>query len=325
MKALVVVAESSARTLVLAELPEPVPGPDDLLVAVHHAGVNRADLALSASHYPSTAEPIVAGKELAGTVIGMGRDCRGFDIGDRVMALSSGCFAEVALADHRLTMRLPETIDFITAASLPAWYLTAHNALVTEGGMVAGADILIQGATSGVGMAVAQIAKLRGARRIIGIGRNQEKLARLAGIDVDLAIAARAGWHHEVVAATDGQGVDLVVDMVGGGVLQENLAALKLRGRMVAVGRIGGTKDMLDLEMLALKRLTIVGVTFRTRTIEERAAIVCSFQNDLLPAIAERSLLPLIDTVFSLDAFEEARDYVMRDDHFGKVVLQIMR
>lgn len=323
MKALVVLPGSERRELSLAEISSPEPRPDDLVVAVRYAGFNRADLALSDSHYPTTGAPIAAGKELAGTVIGIGSECVGFQIGDRVMALSNGCFAQIAAVDHRLAIPLPDHLPITTAAALPAWYLTAHNALVTEGGIAAGGSVLVQGATTGVGLAVAQLAKLRGAGLILGVGRNSEKLARLAEVGFDAALQANSDWPAEVARLTEGRGVDVVVDMVGGETLNPNLVSLRLGGKMVAVGRLGGGKTILDLETLALKRLSIVGVTFRSRSLAERATIVEAFRRDVMESVSEGALSPVIDRIFAIEAFREARDYVMQDSHFGKVMLEL--
>lgn len=312
-----------APRLALRQLPQPEPGVGELLVSVRMAGVNRADLALARHHY--AANPLgIAGSELAGEVVGMGVGCGGFSIGDRVMALVPACHAERVCIDHRLAIRVPDGLSWQTAAALPAWYMTAHNALMAEGWLRTGESVLIQGATSGVGIAAAQLAKCCGAAVVFGIARSADKLQALAAQgDLDVRLLADSAWVDAVRDATAGRGVDLIVDMVGGAALDGNLQSVAVKGRIVAVGRLGGANGRLDIAELAYKRAHLVGVTFRSRSVEEKAAIAKSFSTVVLPWVCEGRIRPLIDRVYPLAEAEAAQEHVRRNAHLGKVLLEV--
>ena len=324
MKAITVRETADRPVLELSEIPAPVAGPTELLVRVCAAGMNRADLVLPKVHYTAQGtSAIIAGYEMSGTVIAMGNRCKGFSIGDRVMAPTRAAFAEQCLVDHRLAMHAPMSMDLASAAALPAWYVTAHNALTAQGNLQPGESVLIQGATSGVGIATAQMARILGAGKIVGISRSSKRLEQLRDLGVDTLITADEGWPEKVKAATDGHGIDLIIDMVGGGALSGNIQCAALTGRIIAVGRMGGEKDMLDLDVVAFKRLTIRGVTFRSRTIEEQAATINTFAQEMLPLIETGKLEPVIDSVYPLSGAAEAQEHVRRNAHFGKTLISI--
>ena len=321
MRAIIIQGAGADARLVEADLPAPEPAATELVVRVAFAGLNRAELNLANSdHFKGQAVP---GGEFAGQVVGMGPDCRGFALGDRVMGLGRGSHAEQACIDYRLAMKVPAGLDLRTAAALPACYMTAHNALCTEGGLQAGEAVLVQGAASGVGIAVVQLARLFGAGRVIGVGRSAEKLERLRNEGLDEGVVAEGAWHERVVAACGGGGADLIVDMVGGGALSGNLASAALKARIVAVGRLGGQSDMLDINTLAFKRLRLIGVSFRSRSLEERAEIAKAFERAVLPAVASGAFCPVIDRVFPLSEVKAAHDLLRRNAHFGKTLLEI--
>lgn len=321
MKGLIVdSADPKHPRLILAEVPTPRAGDNELIVRVKMAGLNRADLALTADHYsPQT----VVGSELAGEVVEVGHGCVGFGVGDRVMALSRGSHAEFACVDHRLAIHIPEGISWQVAAALPAWYMTAHDALVTQGEMRAGEAVMVQGVTSGVGQAAAQLARLSGARTVIGVARSINKLGQLTDMEVDLRLPTDADWAAKALEATDGQGADLVIDMVGGSTLAGNLRSLAIRGRIVAVGRLGGSSDTLDIGMLAFKRARLIGVTFRSRSLDEKTAIARSFAAEVLPHVIEGRLRPRLDRIFPLAEAVAAQELMRHNEHFGKVLLAI--
>ncbi|WP_107313332.1 MULTISPECIES: zinc-binding dehydrogenase [Burkholderia cepacia complex] len=306
--------------LVQSEVPTPRAGCGELLVRVEMAGLNRADLVLPKDHYAANE---VGGSELAGEVVEVGADCSGFAVGDRVLALSRGSHAEFACVDHRIAVHVPDGIDWQVAAALPAWYMTAHDALITNGELNAGETVLIQGITSGVGQAAAQLARLRGARSVIGVARSGPKLNLLTNDEVDHRLLSDSDWPAAVREITDGRGVDLVIDMVGGSALGGNLDSLALRGRMVAVGRLGGATDTLDLGMLAFKRARLIGVTFRSRDIDEKVAIARAFAAGVLPHVVSGRIRPRTDRIFSLAEAGIAQNLMRRNDHFGKVLLAI--
>lgn len=308
----------------LRDVSSPIHEATELLIRVHAVGMNRADLVLPKVHYMAKGVPaVIAGYEIAGTVAAVGSKCVGFAVGDRIMALARAAFAEQCVVDHRLAIHIPPALDFTTAAAIPTWFITAHSALTQQGDLKPGEDVMVQGVTSGVGIAAVQIARALGAGKIIGVSRNKEKFEKLQAFGLDALIEAREGWPEEVKAATGGKGVDLIVDMVGGGALSGNIASAALKGRIVAVGRLGGEKDELDIGQLAFKRITIRGATFRSRTIEEQADIVQSFEKSILPMMLDGRVKPVIDCVMPFEEAQRAMDHVGRDAHFGKTVLTI--
>ncbi|WP_052129354.1 zinc-binding dehydrogenase [Sphingomonas sp. 35-24ZXX] len=322
MKAMVIEGADGVSRLVPRDLPIPVCGPSDLLVRVAAAGVNRADLRLSAEHFGGN-EHRVAGGEFAGEVVAAGADVTAFAPGDRVMALAPAGYAEYAIVDERLAVRVPDGFDTATAAGLPAWYMTAHNALVTVGALGQGETVLVNGATAGVGIATIQLARLLGASQVIGVARSQPKLVRLAEIGLDTALVSEDALAENVMAATRGRGADLVIDLVGGGALTANLSSAAIGGRMIAVGRLGGSTDVLDINLLAFRRITLRGVTFRSRSLEERSAVARAFAADVLPAFQRGQLEPVIDRFFPLEQAAEAHRHVAANAHFGKTLLAV--
>jgi NADPH2:quinone reductase len=327
MKAVVIVTEHTRSQLAVMELPRPEPGPSDLLVAVKAAGLNRADLARATTHYghsgPVPEHPI-AGLEMAGEVIAVGREVRGFAVGDRVMAMAQRSFAEFVAVDHRLAIAVPPALSWDEAGAFPVVYLTAHDALVTNGGLAAGDAVLIHAVSGGVGFAAVQIASRKGARPILGTSGSPEKVALLKQHGLDAGIdPADGGFADAALALTGNRGVDVILDTVGASALAGNLRCAALGGRIVGVGRMGGRTAEIDLDLLARKRLKLIGVTFRTRSLAEHAAVVDRFRADLGGALADGRLKPVIDRRFPLVETAAAQDYLATNRHVGKVVLTV--
>jgi len=326
MKAVVIIPGSEGGLLEVRDVPEPEPGPGELLVSVKATALNRADLYQRMGRYPKQAttggEVTIAGLEAAGEVSGMGADATGFSIGDRVMAMCAGGYAEYTTVDYRLAVRVPERLSWQEAATIPVAYMTEHNALITNACLMAGESVLINAASSGVGVAAIQIAKLRGAKPIIGSSGDEKKLQSLAPLGLDIGINYRTeNFADAVRRETNGTGVNVIIDHVGAPFLKDNLRCLALCGRMVTVGRLGGRTSEIDLDFIALRRLKLIGVTFRTRTIEERAAIAERFVADLLPALADGRLKPVVDRVFPFQEASEAQAYMASNAQLGKIVL----
>lgn len=324
MKAIVIVPGLDARpTLALQQVDAPQPGPADLLVRVRAAGLNRADLQRRQQHY--AAGPInIAGLEMAGEVIGMGADVQGFSIGDHVMSQAQGCYAEQVKVDHRVVMHKPAAYNWIEAAALPVIFPTAHDAMVTNGGLRAGATMLVQAVSSGVGIAAIQIGRLLGAGRLFGTSSSADKLARLAALGLHRGIdTTREDFAQVVKAETNDAGVNLIIDNVGRGTLAGHLACAALGAHIVTVGRMGGAKDELDLDQLALKRIHLIGVTFRTRSIAEKQAVNGAFLRDLGAALERKQLDPLVERVYPLDQALQAQETMRANKHLGKLVLEL--
>ena len=308
------------------EVPKPQPKPNEILVRVRAAGLNRADLIMAAGHkHGNLGGPgTVAGLEFAGEVAEVGAEVKEFKPGDRVMCSGSGGYAEYAVADWGRASRIPESgnMSFETAATLPIALQTMHNAVVTAGRLREGETVLIQGASSGVGLMAQQIAKRMGARVVIGSSTNAERRARLTEYGADLAIDSRdPSWPDQVIEATGGKGVDLIVDQISASVMNGNMKAAAVLGRIVNVGRLGGFKGEFDFDLHALKRIDYIGVTFRTRSAEEIREIVRRMREDLWPAVEAGELRVPIDRTFPLDQAAEAQAHMKANAHFGKIVL----
>jgi NADPH2:quinone reductase len=319
-----VVAEGGVE---IREVAKPQPGPDQVLVRVRAAGLNRADLQVASGHAhgriggPGT----VVGLEFAGEVEAVGSAVESLKPGDRVMGSGNGCYAEYAVADGGRVSPVPaNNMSWEQAATLPIALQTMHNALVTAGRLKAGEAVMIQGASSGVGLMGLQIAKLRGARLVVGTSTNAARRARLAEFGADLAVdTTEPDWSEKVLAATDGKGVDLIVDQVSASVANENMKAAAILGRIVNVGRLGGFKGEFDFDLHALKRIDYIGVTFRTRSVEEVREIVAAMRADLWPHVESGRLKLPIDRTFPLSEAAAALAHMRENRHFGKIVLVV--
>ena len=321
MRAYVVTEEGPA----FRDIPDPVAKPGQLLVRVRANALNRADLAMAAGHmHGGRGGPgAVIGLEWAGEVAGVGEGVEGFSAGDRVMGGGGGFAEYVAVAADMVNLLPDANMSFEEAACFPTALRTMHNAVVTAGQLEAGQTVLIQGASSGVGLLGMQIAKIMGAAAVIGSSTNAERRARLTEFGADLAIdTGDAGWVQQVLDFTGGKGVDLIVDQVSGPLVTPNMRATRILGRIVNVGRLGGMKAEFDADLHALRRITYVGVTFRTRTAEEVAEINRAMVADLWDHLTARRLTLPIDSVFPFEQAGEALERMRTNQHFGKIVLR---
>ncbi|RTL51312.1 MAG: quinone oxidoreductase [Bradyrhizobiaceae bacterium] len=322
MKAFVYGANGAALT----EIDKPKPTGTQVLIHVRACGMNRADLGMIAGHVHGAAggPGTVLGMEFAGEVAELGPEAKNVKVGDRVMASGSGGYAEYALTDHGRLLQIPAGMSFEDAATLPIALSTMHNAVVTVGGLQGGQSVLVQGASSGVGLMAMQIARLKGAKLVIGSSTDAAKRARLSEYGADLAIDSNdKGWVGQVLKATDGKGVDLIIDQVSGKLVNQNLAATKVLGRIVNVGRLGGTHGDVDFDLHAARRISYIGVTFRTRTIEEIRDIFTGIKADIWPAAETGRLKLPIARVFPFNEIADAVAFMSANRHFGKIVLKL--
>lgn len=323
MKAAVV----GANGVEIRDVARPVPGPAQVLVKVRAAGLNRADLAVASGrmHGSSGGQGTIVGMEFSGEVAEVGADVKDIKPGDRVMCSGAAAYAEYAIADFGRTATIPaNNMTFPQAATLPVALQTMHDAVVTNGRLKEGEAILIQGASSGVGLMAMQIARFKGARLVIGSSTNAGRRARLTEFGADLAIdSSDPGWADQVLKATDGKGVDLIVDQISGSVANGNLKATAVRGRIVNVGRLGGAKAEFDFDLHALRRIDYIGVTFRTRSVEEVREINRRMRADLWPAVEAGKLTLPIDRAFPLDEAAAALAHMKANKHLGKIVLTV--
>jgi NADPH:quinone reductase len=316
---------ASENGLIMRDIAQPKPKPNEVLVKVKAAALNRADLAVARGlpHGPKSGVGAQVGIEWAGEVVETGADVQGsYKPGDRLMCSGNGGYAEYAVSDFGRVNAMPEGMSFEQAATLPVSLITLHNALVTAGRLQAGESVMIQGASSGVGLMGLQIAKLRGAKLVIGTSTNDARRARLKEFGADLAVDTRdPTWPDQVLKATDGKGVNLTVDMLSGPLVTPTMKATALLGRIVNVGRLAGTKAELDFDLHALRRIDYIGVTFRTRTLEEVREIGRRMRADLWDAVTAGKLTLPIDRRFPLDQAVEAQAHMRANKHFGKIVL----
>ena len=322
MKAYVYGANGAAIT----DVAKPAPKGTQVLVRVRACGLNRADLGMTKGHAHGGAGGVgtVLGMEWAGEVAEVGPNAKGVKPGDRVMGSGGAAFAEYTLADHGRLFRTPSNMNFEEAATLPVALATMHNAVVTNGALQPGQSVLIQGASSGVGLMALQIAKLKGARLVIGSSTNGTRLARLKDFGADLAVdSSDPGWVDEVLKTTDGEGVDLIVDQVSGKVANQNLAATRIKGRIVNVGRLGGTRADFNFDLHAARRIHYIGVTFRTRSIEEIREIFDEVRKDIWPAVESRKLQLPIDKVYPFAEIGRAFEHMEANKHLGKIVVTL--
>lgn len=308
------------------EVERPRPGPGDVIVRVRAGALNRADIGMLDGHmHGSRGGPgTVLGSEWAGDVVAVGSDVTEFCEGDRVMGSGAAAFAEYALADAGRVHRIPaDDMAYEEAATLPVALQTMHDAVVTHGRVSAGSTVLIQGASSGVGLMGLQIARFVGARLVVGTATHPGRLARLMDFGAHVALdGCAADWGRRTAEVTDGRGFDTIVDMLSGPFAQRNLEAAAVQGRIVNVGRMAGERADLDLDLHAAKRITYIGVTFRSRSSAETREINRRMREDLLAAVAARQLALPIDQRFAFADAAAAFARMRANGHLGKIVLQ---
>lgn len=309
------------------EAARPTPGPEEVLVRVRAATLNRADLGVAAGHaHGAMGGPgTILGLDFAGEVAAVGNAVTGIKPGDRVTCSGSGGYAEYAVADMGRVMPVPDrNMSWEQAAALPVALGTMHDALVTNGRLAKGESVMILGASSGVGLMALQIAKFLGAATVVGTSTDAGRRARLAEFGADVAVDTKdAGWADQVLAATGGKGVNLVIDQVSGGTINAAMKATAILGRIVNVGRLGGARAEFDFDLHATRRIAYIGVTHRTRSREEIRAEYAAMRRDLWDAVQEGRFGIPIDKVFPLDQAVEALAHMKANQHFGKIALSV--
>ncbi len=323
MKSYWMVSDADGARLQLREIDTPRPGAGQVLVKMHAASLNRGEFIHGHGlHAAGSAKP--AGMEGAGEIVALGAEVQGWALGARVMGRCPGGFAEYALMDVREILPVPERLSLEEAASVPLTFLVTHDLLVLQGGLQAGQWLLVNGVSSGVGVASLQMAKVLGAK-VIGTSGSSAKLEQLRPLGLDVGICTRApDFHQTVLQATDGLGVQLAVNTVGGTVFAENLRCLAFQGRMGIVGYVDGVLQApLDLETLHAKRLVVFGVSNKLRTPAQRVQGIARFREEILPAFADGRIRPLVDQVFGFDALEQAKAHMESNQHTGKIVVRM--
>ncbi|MBK8740041.1 MAG: zinc-binding dehydrogenase [Betaproteobacteria bacterium] len=312
---------ATTATLELRDGPIPEPGPQQLLVRMRAAGLNRGEFIIGHGLTKAgTSKPI--GMEGAGEIVKLGTEVSGYALGDAVMGRCSGAFAEYAVMDANEAIAKPANLTWEEAAAIPLTFLVVHDMLIAQGKLQAGEWVLITGVSSGVGVAAMQVAKALGAR-VIGTSGSQDKLDRLQALGLDVGLCTRTpDFHDAVMAATGGHGVDLVVNAVGGSVFAECVRTMAFQGRLATVGYVDGVlKSEIDIQALHAKRLVLFGVSNKLRNAPQRAAGIPAFVADLLPAIAAGRIHPVIDRVYPFEQLAEAKAHMEANRHLGKIVL----
>lgn len=309
------------------ELDVPSPGPRQVLIHVRAAGLNRADLyMLEGSYSPNskTSNSFTAGLEMAGEVVAVGDEVDSVKVGDRVGAAGLGAFASYAVYDVRHVIAMPDSLSWTDAAALPVGLATEHDALVTQGGFASGMSVLIVGATTAIGLIAVQMAKALGASLVAATTTSEDKKAALAKAGADVVINTKVENLAEVLlAATEGVGVDIVLDHVGGQLFADTFAATRLGGTVINIGRLAGPLATIDLNALSFRRLRVLGTTFSVRTADELASVCSALKPEVLPALAAGHIRPVVDRVFDFDDAVEAADYLRSNQAVGKIVLTL--
>jgi NADPH2:quinone reductase len=329
MKAVVITSYGGVEGIGVQEVETPpAPAADRVRVRVHAAGLNRADILQRRGHYPAPPgyPANIPGLEFAGEVESIGQEVRAWKIGDRVFGITGGgAQAEFVSVPESNLARIPVELDWVQAGAMPEVFITAHDALFTRAGLHVGERLLIHAAASGVGTAAIQIAHTAGAT-VYGTSRTADKLQQLhklnLGLDQSVAVGGQPASFVEAVQKwTNGAGVDVILDLVGGNYFAPNLEALASRGRLISVGTTAGAESEIGLGLLMRKRLTIIGTMLRGRSIDEKAEATRCFASSVLPLVSRGAIRPIIDRVYPANEIRDAHARMESNASFGKIVL----
>ncbi|MGL5448585.1 MAG: NAD(P)H-quinone oxidoreductase [Rhabdaerophilum sp.] len=313
------------EVIALAEGTIPQPGPGQFLVKVAYAGVNRPDCLQRAGAYPPPpGAPEVPGLEISGSIVAAGDHATRFRIGDAICALiAGGGYAEYALVDAPLAMPVPKGLSLLEAAALPENVLTVYDNMVTRGRLAAGESFLVHGGSSGIGSIAIQMAKAMDTR-VFATARGPEKIAFCRKLGADVAIDyASEDFVERALAETDNQGLDVILDMVGGDYIARNLRILAVEGRLVQIAFLKGSKAEIDFRHLMIRRQTITGSTLRPRSLALKAKIVGCVLRDIWPLVEAGRIRPQIDHVYPLAEARSAHERMETSAHLGKIMLKV--
>jgi putative PIG3 family NAD(P)H quinone oxidoreductase len=323
MRAVTVTEPGGPEGLTISELPDPEPGPGEVLIDVAATAVNRADLLQRQGHYPPPpGASEVMGLECSGTVAGVGEGVTGWDVGTPVCALlAGGGYATRVVVPAGQVMPVPDGIDLVTAAALPEVACTVWSNVYMLAGLQPGDAFLVHGGAGGIGTMAIQLAAAVGAR-VFATAGSEEKLDLCRSLGAEVAISYRDEDFVEVVRAhTDGRGADVVLDNMGAKYLGRNMAVLADEGRLVVIGLQGGTKAELDLGQLLRKRGAVIATALRSRPVEGKSAICASVVEHVWPLVADGKVRPIVHQVLTLDQAAEAHRIVEDGSHSGKVLM----
>jgi NADPH:quinone reductase len=324
MKSFFLVSDDHGARLECREVAQPVAGAEQVLVKLHAAALNRGEF-IHGHGLHAAGSAKACGMEGAGDIVAVGAGVTNFKVGDKIMGRCAGAFSEYALMDVREAMPVPLGLSMTEAASIPLTFLVAFDLLVLQGRLQVGQSILVNGVSSGVGVASLQMGKVLGAK-VIGTSGSQEKIKALKAIGLDVGIVTRnPDYFDAVMRATDGKGVNLAINTVGGGVFAESLRCLAFEGRMGIVGYVDGKLEApVDLNALHAKRLCIYGVSNKLRTQAQRASGNAQFTQQILPAFSDGRIRPLVYRTFPLMQLPDARTLMESNAQNGKIVVEMI-
>lgn len=325
MKGVVVREPGGPDVLAVQTLPDPAPAEGEILIRNRATALNRADVLQRMGFYPPPpGASEVPGLECAGEVEALGPGVSGIRTGERVFALlAGGGYAEKVVVPADVAMRIPAGLDFEQAAAVPEVFTTAYDNLVNYGRVQKDEWALVHGGGSGVGTACIQLLRRLGARCAVTVG-SKEKAERCLALGADAAINYREEEFDEAArAASGGRGVDVILDIIGGAYLERNLKSLAPDGRLVIIGAMGGIQGEINLGLMLGKRLSIQATTLRARPVAYKARLARQLEAEVLPGLADGSLVPVVDRVFDLSKVAEAHRLMESNAHFGKIVLRI--
>jgi len=313
------------EVLVPETRPVPAPGPNEILIKVAAAGVNRPDVAQrSGSYPPPPGASDLPGLEVAGEVVALGAGANKYKLGDKVMSLvSGGGYAQYCIAHESIAMPVPAGLSITEAGATPETLMTVWHNVFERGGLKAGETLLIHGGSSGIGTMAIQLAKAFGAKVLVTVG-SQDKADACLKLGADRAINYKTqDFVAEAKAATDGKGLDLILDMVGGDYIDKNYEAAAVDGRIVQIAFLGGPKATVNFAKLMVKRLHHTGSTLRPRSNADKAAMVAAIEAKVMPLLREGRVKPLMDSTFPLEQAAEAHRRMETSEHIGKIVLAV--
>ncbi len=326
MRAVVLTEYGDPDVLTLTDIPDPVPGPEEVLVEITATALNRADLLQRMGFYPEPGPKKaheVPGMELSGRVVAIGSRVANRAVGDEVMGIvSGGAYAERITVHERQLLPVPAGIAMADAAAIPEVGITAHDALVVQGGLLSGGWALVHAGGSGVGSMAVQIVKAMGARVITTVSAKKVDAVRALGADVVVDYGTD-DFVDAVRDATGGRGVDTVLDVVGGDYLPRNVKALRIGGTIVQVGVMGGGQSSFDVASLLPKRAHLIGTMLRSRALEEKVLATRRFGAEVVPAIEAGLVRPIIDRRFALADIAAAHAYMESNANVGKIVIDV--
>jgi putative PIG3 family NAD(P)H quinone oxidoreductase len=326
MRAVVITRFGGPEVLEIQDVPEPQPGPDEVLVHVRSSALNRADLLQRLGGYaaPPDAPQNISGLEFAGEVAALGENAHRWHKGDRVMGIiGGGAHAEVVKTHQDSLASVPPNLDWPDAGAVSEVFITAHDAL-QQAGFKAGEKVLIHAVGSGVGLAATQIVRALGGRAF-GTSRTPDKIERAKqfGLESGFVVPEPSSLAGLFGFAETVGGFDVVLDLNGGPYFAASLEAMALKARIILIGGVAGGKTNVDLYQILRKRLHIIGTVLRARSLEEKIAITTAFTREVVPLLASGTIQPVIDSVFPLEQIQKAHRRLESNETFGKVVLTL--